>query len=393
VSQIWNNILDVFERALGGLEQLFSFTGAASWGWAIIGLTLVIRILLLPLAIKQIRSMRAMQAIQPQMKAIQKKYKVDRDLMKKDPEQYKAKKQKQNEEMMALYQTEGVNPAASCLPLLAQAPVFFALFSILRGERANELAGQTFYFFTSQAEQGLTSLVSAAGWPGWLLVILMAATMFVSQKQVMARQATAGADNPMAQQQKVLLYVMPVFLAFISLNLPLGVLLYWVTTNAWQAGQQAIMLREVKHEVETGTLAEHPGGEAAALKPGKRGKPGEPGKPGLLGRFGKRGTGPDTPTGDAAPPVRRNPGATSGGATDGAPSGASSAEAGEPRKPAKGPKADKGPKAHKGPKAGGSGPKAGGSGPKTGGTGPSAGANGAASPRAKKNKDHLPRRG
>jgi YidC/Oxa1 family membrane protein insertase len=377
VSQIWNNILDVFERALGGLEQLFSFTGAASWGWAIIGLTLVIRILLLPLAIKQIRSMRAMQAIQPQMKAIQKKYKVDRDLMKKDPEQYKAKKQKQNEEMMALYQTEGVNPAASCLPLLAQAPVFFALFSILRGDRANELVGQTFYFFTSQAEDGLTSLVSAAGWPGWLLVILMAATMFVSQKQVMARQATAGADNPMAQQQKVLLYVMPVFLAFISFNLPLGVLLYWVTTNAWQAGQQAIMLREVKHEVETGTLAEHPGGEAAATRPGKRGKPGTPGgsdKPGLLGRFGKRRTDPAAPAGEATPPGRRNPGATSGGATDDAAPGSTTNDAVTPKKPPKGPRADKG-------------PKAGGSTPRAGGT------NGTPSSRAKKNKDHLPRRG
>jgi YidC/Oxa1 family membrane protein insertase len=365
VSQIWNNILDVFERALGGLEQLFSFTGAASWGWAIIGLTLVIRILLLPLAIKQIRSMRAMQAIQPQMKAIQKKYKVDRDLMKKDPEQYKAKKQKQNEEMMALYQAEGVNPAASCLPLLAQAPVFFALFSILRGDRANELAGQTFYFFTSQAEDGLTSLVSAAGWPGWLLVILMAATMFVSQKQVMARQSAGGADNPMAQQQKVLLYVMPVFLAFISFNLPLGVLLYWVTTNAWQAGQQAIMLREVQHEVEAGTLAEHPGGEAAALKPGKSGK---------RGRWGKRDEGPAAPTGDASPPARRNPGATSGGAADAASTGPTSPGTGTPKKPAKGPKADKG------PKTGGSGARSG-------------GANGTPSAsRAKKNKDHLPRR-
>ncbi len=142
--QLWHNILDVFERRPRWPANSCSpFTGAASWGWAIIGLTLVIRVLLLPLAIKQIRSMRAMQAIQPQMKAIQKKYKVDRDLMKKDPEQYKAKKQKMNEEMMALYQTEGVNPAASCLPLLAQAPVFFALFSILRGDRANELVGET----------------------------------------------------------------------------------------------------------------------------------------------------------------------------------------------------------------------------------------------------------
>jgi YidC/Oxa1 family membrane protein insertase len=387
VSQIWNNILDVFERALGGLEQLFSFTGAASWGWAIIGLTLVIRILLLPLAIKQIRSMRAMQAIQPQMKAIQKKYKVDRDLMKKDPEQYKAKKQKMNEEMMALYQAEGVNPAASCLPLLAQAPVFFALFSILRGDRANELVGESFYFFTMLVpDEGLTALVSAAGWPGWLLVILMAATMFVSQKQVMARQSATGGDNPMAQQQKVLLYVMPVFLAFISFNLPLGVLLYWVTTNAWQAGQQAIMLREVQHEVEEGTLAEHPGGEAAAIRPGKTGKGGSSGKPargGLLGRLGL-GRGEREEPGPVVPPTtgggqtgRRNPGATSGGTTD-------EPAAGSPPPTPKPGAAE--PKPKKGGKAGPGGPPASGSAngsPK----GPAKG-----SSKAGKNRDHLPRR-
>lgn len=383
MSQIWNNILDVFERALGGLEQLFSFTGAASWGWAIIGLTLVIRILLLPLAIKQIRSMRAMQAIQPQMKAIQKKYKVDRDLMKKDPEQYKAKKQKMNEEMMALYQAEGVNPAASCLPLLAQAPVFFALFSILRGDRANDLVGQSFYFFTMLVpEEGLTALVSAAGWPGWLLVILMAATMFVSQKQVMARQSATGGDNPMAQQQKVLLYVMPVFLAFISLNLPLGVLLYWVTTNGWQAGQQAIMLREVQHEVEEGTLAEHPGGEAAALRPGKAGKGGSSGG-GLLGRLGRGKRDEQDPvapptTGDAQT-GRRNPGATSGGATD---TPAADSPPATPKPGAAKPK--------KGGRGAPGGPPANGS---ANGTpkGPAKGS-GKGSSKTGKNRDHLPRR-
>jgi YidC/Oxa1 family membrane protein insertase len=288
VSQIWNNILDAFASALAALHDVIEpLAGEHAWGWAIIAMTLIIRLLLLPLAVKQIRSMRAMQAIQPQMKAIQKKYKVDRDLMKKDPEQYKAKKAKQNEEMMALYQEEGVNPAASCLPLLAQAPVFFALFSILRGQRAAELANEPFYFLTSYIREGsefsgLGALVSQAFWPGWLLIVLMAATMFISQKQTMARQANTGGDNPMAQQQKILLYVMPVFLAFISFNLPLGVLLYWVTTNAWQAGQQWFMLREVQHEVEEGTLAEHRGGEAASrfkLGNGKGKKPRSTGGP------------------------------------------------------------------------------------------------------------------
>jgi len=246
-------------------DLLFPIFGANSWGWAIIALTLIVRVALLPLAIKQTRSMRAMQAIQPQMKALQKKYKVDKELMRKDPEKYKAKKAKLNEEMMALYKEEGANPAASCLPLLAQAPVFIALFWTLRD--FNTLSEEGFYFFLSATDpaqlDGLRTAVSAAGWPGWLLIVLMSGTMFLSQKQMMARTAATGAENPMAQQQKILLYVMPVFLAVVSFQFPIGILLYWVTTNFWQVIQQAIILREVTHEVETGELANKPGGGAA----------------------------------------------------------------------------------------------------------------------------------
>jgi YidC/Oxa1 family membrane protein insertase len=165
---VWQSIRDT---SLGALEAALTFlhdvveplTGVHAWGWAIILLTLAIRILLLPLAIKQTRSMRAMQALQPQIKELQKKYKVDRDLMRKDPEQYKAKKQKLNEEMMALYQREGANPAASCLPLLAQAPIFLALFWMLRaaGEEGGDISGAPFYFFT-EFGPGASSSWSAA---------------------------------------------------------------------------------------------------------------------------------------------------------------------------------------------------------------------------------------
>jgi YidC/Oxa1 family membrane protein insertase len=263
----------VIDSVRGFVESVLTFLhdlllpifGANSWGWSIIALTLIVRVALLPLAIKQTRSMRAMQAIQPQMKALQKKYKVDKELMRKDPEKYKAKKAKLNEEMMALYKEEGANPAASCLPLLAQAPVFIALFWTLRD--FDTLSEEGFYFFLSATDpaqlDGLRTAVSAAGWPGWLLILLMSGTMFLSQKQMMARTAATGAENPMAQQQKILLYVMPVFLAVISFQFPIGILLYWVTTNFWQVVQQAIILREVKHEVETGELADKPGGEAA----------------------------------------------------------------------------------------------------------------------------------
>jgi YidC/Oxa1 family membrane protein insertase len=233
----------------GVLEPVF---GIHAWGWSIIALTVAVRILLLPLAIKQTRSMRAMQALQPKIKKLQSKYKVDRELLRKDPETYRAKKAKLNEEMMALYREEGVNPAGGCLPLLAQAPIFFALFSVLRD--FDVLQNAEFYFFTdfisedSQFGQGLGAYLSAAGWPGILLILLMAGTMFWSQRQMMAR---SGAEGVQAQQQKILMYVMPVFLAVISFNFPMGVILYWVTTNFWQMGQQAIILREVAHAAES----------------------------------------------------------------------------------------------------------------------------------------------
>jgi YidC/Oxa1 family membrane protein insertase len=296
-------VLDAFEAALTFLHDIFvPLFGVHSWGWAIIALTLIVRIALLPLAIKQTRSMRSMQALQPQLKELQKKYKVDRDLMRKDPEQYKAKKAKLNEEMMALYQREGANPAASCLPLLAQAPIFLALFYTLR--RSDDLLGAPFYFFTDFVAPdadatGLAALVNQAGWPGWLLILLMSGTMFVSMKQMQARTAATQVDdapNPMAQQQKILLYVMPVFLAVISFQFPLGILLYWVTTNAWQVIQQWIILREVQHEVEEGTLADKPGGGAASRW------------------LRKRPTNGPEPAGtaDDAPPRRTSPGASSG---------------------------------------------------------------------------------
>lgn len=257
MGQIWGSILDGLSQALSFLhDQVEGIFGVHSWGWAIILLTIGVRVLLLPLAIKQTRSMRAMQTLQPKIKEIQKKYKADRELLRKDPEQYKAKRQKMNEEMTALYREEGVNPAGGCLPLLLQAPIFFALFRVLQS--FEPLREAPFYFFTPNgnalegAASGLGATVREAGIPGYLLIVLMAATMFWSQRQMMARTA-ANADPAQMQQQKIMLYVMPVFLAVISLNFPMGVLLYWVTTNFWQVGQQAVILHEVAVDAPAGS--------------------------------------------------------------------------------------------------------------------------------------------
>ena len=248
----WRPFLDIVGVALTALHDVLSgpFGEEVAWGWAIIGLTLIVRTLLLPLAIKQIRSMRGMQAIQPKVKEIQKKYKVDRDLMKKDPERYQKLKQQQNEKLMELYKEEGVNPASSCLPLLLQMPVFFALFTVLGDDRVEGLADASFYFFTDfisadATYEGLGATISQAGWPGWLLIALMAGTMFLTQRQMQARNTAEGAQ---ATQQKIMMYVFPVFLAVISFNFPLAVVLYWVTTNIWQSVQQFVMLRTAAEE-------------------------------------------------------------------------------------------------------------------------------------------------
>lgn len=273
ITGIWNGFLDIVGQALTFLHDalvgLPIVGGEAAWGWAIIGLTLIVRVLLLPLAAKQIRSMRGMQAIQPKVKEIQEKYKVDRDLMKKDPERYQKLKTKQNEKLMALYKEEGVNPASSCLPLLLQMPIFFALFRVLGDDSVEGLAEAPFYFFTSFIEEGaqfdgLGAAISNAGWPGFLLIGLMAGTMFLTQRQMMSRNSAEGAQ---ATQQKIMMYVFPGFLAVISFGFPLAVVLYWVTTNIWQFGQQYVMYRSVADEEqppEPGTGKRHADRQAEA---------------------------------------------------------------------------------------------------------------------------------
>ncbi len=214
----------------GAIEPLF---GAHAWGWAIVALTVSVRLVLLPLAIKQTRSQRAMQSLQPEMKKIQAKYKADRGLMKTDPEKYRDLRQKQQAAMMELYKEHGVNPASGCLPLIAQMPIFFALFQVLRSSES--LNGAPFYLLPDLAQT-----VNQAGPSAWFLVFLMGLTTYFSSRQMMAATPTTGQQ---AQQQKIMLYAMPAVLTFFSLNLYIGVLVYWVTTNVWTIGQQFVMFR------------------------------------------------------------------------------------------------------------------------------------------------------
>lgn len=251
MSSIWNAIKDIVANGLGLLhgwiEPLPLIGGDAAWGWAIIALTVFVRILLIPLAVKQFHSMRAMQELQPQIKALQKKHKVDRSMMRSDPEKYRKLQARKNEQLQALYKENQVNPAAGCLPLLAQGPVFFALYSVLRDPETlgGRLFDASFYMFESLGETA-----SVAGIAGYALIILVAASMFVSQKQMMGRNTSAAGNDAQATQQKVMLYVMPLMMGFFGYQLPVGVLLYWVTTNVWTMVQQAIIMREATEEAQ-----------------------------------------------------------------------------------------------------------------------------------------------
>ncbi len=241
---IFNQLIDGLGVVLRFFHDLTeSLAGANAWGWAIVLLTLTVRIVLLPLAVKQINSMRGMQRLQPELKKIQEKYKTDRDMMRKNPEKFRERRQKQQEEMMALYKEHGVNPASGCLPLLLQMPIFFALFRLLQdAERVPELLGAPFYLIEDLSVTASTSDIGAMA-----LVILMGATTFYSQRQMMASNPNA-AQNP---QQKVMLYLMPALLLLFAFQMPVGVLLYWVTTNVWTIAQQYVMFRNIEPEAKT----------------------------------------------------------------------------------------------------------------------------------------------
>ena len=244
----------------------------SGWTWtlSIVGLVLVIRMLLIPLFVKQINASRGMQLIQPEMKKIQDKYKG-----KTDPES----RQKMTQETMALYKDSGTNPLSSCLPILAQSPVFFALFRVLNGIPEHHTVGPLNSELVVQADKATVlgaQLSSSFVHSGNLstriltvvLIALMSVTTFTTQRQLMMKNMPATAlDNPFAQQQKILLYVLPLVFAVSGINFPIGVLIYWSTTNLWSMGQQFYVIRRMP---APGSLAE----KAMLERKGRRGHSG-----------------------------------------------------------------------------------------------------------------------
>ncbi|MFJ8823848.1 membrane protein insertase YidC [Streptomyces sp. NPDC102467] len=219
-----------------------------AWGLSIVSLVVLIRICLIPLFVKQIKATRNMQLLQPQMKAIQERHKSD--------------KQRQSEEMMKLYKETGTNPLSSCLPILVQSPFFFALYHTLSGIADNKKIGvidqslldsaQKAHIFGAPLAAKFTDSASELAKMGAsltdvrvvtaIMIILMSASQFYTQRQLMTKNVDLTVKTPFMQQQKMLMYVFPLIFLFMGINFPVGVLVYWLTTNVWTMGQQMTVI-------------------------------------------------------------------------------------------------------------------------------------------------------
>ena len=212
------NPLRPIEDFLTELLKWLHETAGLSWGWSIVGLVLLVRLVLVPITVRQIHSMQNLQAHAPEMKEIQQRWKHDR--------------QRQNEELMKFYRENKINPASSCLPILLQIPIFISLFYVLRGfekEVFPDYPGSSLDFL------GLVDITKPTleGWGPLLLVVYV-----ISQLT-----STYLMSATMQRAQRILMLVLPiVFIPFI-LNFPSGLMIYWLTTNLWSTGQGVVTRR------------------------------------------------------------------------------------------------------------------------------------------------------
>src|SRR5690554_738878 len=225
-----------------------------TWVLSIVGLVLVVRALLIPLFVKQIKSQRRMLEVSPQLKKIQDKYKGKKDQFSREA---------MSRETMELYKKTGTNPLSSCLPLLIQMSIFFGLFSVLqhaqdqntdnpsgvgmlnaelsRSFGTSELWGAPLHSAISTAEGNVTVIVIAS-----IMVVLMTASQFITQLQIMSKnQSPEMKNSPMFKQQRILLYMLPLVFLFSGFTFPLGVMFYWLVSNIWTMVQQFIVIRNM----------------------------------------------------------------------------------------------------------------------------------------------------
>ena len=241
----------------------------AVWVASIVGLVLVVRAALIPLFVKQIRSQRSMYVLQPDLQKIQKKYKgkSDRD-----------SREKMAKEQMELYKKHGSSPFASCLPLLAQMPVFFSLFTTLQEaqnkkpgvglltQELSESFAKSKFLGASLSETYLTATSISVQIIAAVMIVLMTGSQFITQKQIMAKNQNPDAMNSQfAQTQKIMLYAFPVIFLISGISFPLGVLIYWLVSNFWTMGQQYVVIKRMP---TPGSIA-HNERQARLIKKGK----------------------------------------------------------------------------------------------------------------------------
>ncbi len=217
------NILQPLIDVANGVLQFFHDSAGLSWGMSIIALTVCTRAILIPLTYKQLKGMRALQALQPQIKEIQAKYKND--------------KQRMQQEMMRFYQENKVNPFASCIPLLAQLPVFITLFYVLRHELPADIGCNAGHCGAEASFLFINDLTAKAT-GGELIALLI---LYVGTQLISGMVMSVTADK----SQRTMMFVLPLIFVPFIINFPAGLVLYWITTNIWTIGQQYVIQRVV----------------------------------------------------------------------------------------------------------------------------------------------------
>jgi YidC/Oxa1 family membrane protein insertase len=212
---ILSSILSPLENLMKSILDFFHGTVGLPWAWSIVALTILVRIVLVPLTVRQIHSMQSLQAHGPEMKAIQQKYKHD--------------KAKLNEELMKFYRENHINPAASCLPLLAQFPVFIALYLTLK-HFSHHINGSWLHVVPDISAKG------TAHWSGYVLLAIYAGSQIAS---------TYFMGATMQKSQRNLMMILPLLFITVVSHFPTGLILYWMTTNLWTVGQGLVTRRLV----------------------------------------------------------------------------------------------------------------------------------------------------
>ncbi|MEY2737918.1 MAG: hypothetical protein RL683_1036 [Actinomycetota bacterium] len=235
-----------------GLWTAIGMDGKAgiTWVLSIVGMVMVVRAALIPLFVKQIQSQRNMMAAQPELMALQKKYKGKTD---------QESRQKMAAEQMEIYKRTGSNPMRSCLPMLVQMPIFTSLFFVLtdaqNGKVGVGLMGQEYadqfkaaeLFGAPLSQTFLTADVLNVQILAGVMIVVMTTTQFITQKQIIAKNQTPAnlQNSQYMQTQKIMLWLFPIIFAISGISFPLGVMFYWLTSNFWTMGQQYVMIRNM----------------------------------------------------------------------------------------------------------------------------------------------------